>query len=108
MFVIEVKEIRRGPTLGFLIAPTKDYAVRVNPIAPRRFPKRAPEVFLIDSKDVAAQTGNRLKLLSSGKTPGLTVMTCSMEAALPGPPSTGQAVDTLKERESTYQRHGDL
>lgn len=58
------------------------------------------EIFLIDGEYKAADTGHGFKFLSRSNAPILTVMACSVEAALPRPAGAGQAVDTFKERDA--------
>ena len=72
--VVGVDEVGRGAAMGLLVGDALHNPLWFHALAPRRGVLWVVEVRLVDGEDDAADTGNRLELLRSGRRPAAAVI----------------------------------
>lgn len=89
--------------MGVLIGLAKDDGPGIDAIASRWCPLGVIKVILIDRKDVPAESRHGLELDGRCQAPGLAVMACGEEEALPGPAGARKAVHALDDRQAASE-----
>ena len=72
--VVGVDEVGRGAAMELLVGDTLHNPLWFHAVAPRRGVLLVIEVRLVDGEDDAADRGNRLELLRSGRRPAAAVI----------------------------------